>query len=167
MNPSFDIVSVEQMIYTIRDTYVMIDRDLADLYGVETKVLNQAVKRNGYRFPESFRFRLSKQETYELVTNCDRFNTLKHSSAFPYAFTEHGVIMAAAVLKTEIANKVSVTIVKAFVSMRHFFILYAFGNILDILPKISYLCQCVWNTSASYHPKCRLSRSNLLLTSRE
>ena len=61
------------MIYTIRDTYVMIDRDLAELYGVETKVLNQAVKRNGERFPESFRFRLTKQETYELVTNCDRF----------------------------------------------------------------------------------------------
>ena len=67
------IVLREKMIYTIRDTYVMIDRDLAELYGVETKVLNQAVKRNGERFPESFKFRLTKQETYELVTNCDRF----------------------------------------------------------------------------------------------
>lgn len=67
------IVLREKMIYTIRDTYVMIDRDLAELYGVETKVLNQAVKRNGERFPESFKFRLTKQETYELVTICDRF----------------------------------------------------------------------------------------------
>lgn len=69
----------------------MIDRDLAELYGVETKVLNQAVKRNVERFPEHFRFQLSNQEKDELVTNCDRFNGLKHSSVNPFAFTEQGV----------------------------------------------------------------------------
>lgn len=69
----------------------MIDRDLAYLYNVETKVLNQAVKRNIGRFPENFRFQLSDdEEKDELVTNCDRFKTLKHSSSNPYAFTEQG-----------------------------------------------------------------------------
>ena len=65
----------------------MIDRDLAELYGVETKVLNQAVKRNMERFPERFRFQLTKEEMAELVANCDRFNSLKHSTVRSYAFT--------------------------------------------------------------------------------
>jgi hypothetical protein len=71
----------------------MLDADLADLYGVPTKVLNQAVKRNGCRFPPDFMFRLTKAEKNELVTNCDRFQRLKHSSVFPGAFTEQGVAM--------------------------------------------------------------------------
>lgn len=66
---------------------MMLDRDLAVLYGVETKVLNQAVKRNIERFPERFRFQLTEFETDKLVTNCDRLRNLKHSSTFPYAFT--------------------------------------------------------------------------------
>ncbi len=66
----------------------MIDRDLAELYGVETKVINQAVKRNIERFPEEFRFQLNNQEMNELVTNCDRFKSLKHSTVLPYVFTE-------------------------------------------------------------------------------
>lgn len=65
----------------------MIDRDLAELYGVETRVLNQAVKRNMERFPERFRFQLTKEEMAELVANCDRFNSLKHSTVRSYAFT--------------------------------------------------------------------------------
>ena len=69
----------------------MIDRDLAELYQVETKVLNQAVKRNLERFPEAFRFQLDEDELIELVTNCDRFESLKHASSNPFAFTEQGV----------------------------------------------------------------------------
>ena len=80
--------SIQSKIYTIRDMQVMVDRDLAELYGVETKVFNQAVKRNVKRFPESFRFKLDEDEKNELVTNCDRFKTLKHSTSLPYAFTE-------------------------------------------------------------------------------
>lgn len=72
---------IQNMIYTFRGKQVMIDRDLAYLYNVETKVLNQAVKRNISRFPESFRFQLSDDEKDELVTSCDRFKTLKHSSS--------------------------------------------------------------------------------------
>lgn len=136
MNAPFDVVSVENRIYTIRDTYVMLDRDLAELYGVETKALNQAVKRNGERFPESFRFRLTKQETYELVTNCDRFNTLKHSSAFPYAFTEPGVAMLSAVLHSPAAVNVSVRIIQAFVAMRRFMLTNA--QVFQRLDRIEY-----------------------------
>ena len=136
MNAPFDVVSVENRIYTIRDTYVMLDRDLAELYGVETKALNQAVKRNGERFPESFRFRLTKQETYELVTNCDRFNILKHSSAFPYAFTEPGVAMLSAVLHSPAAVNVSVRIIQAFVAMRRFMLTNA--QVFQRLNRIEY-----------------------------
>ena len=79
---------IERMIIELRGQQVIIDRDLAVLYGVETKRLNEQVRRNADRFPERFRFQLSKEETNELVANCDRFNSLKHSSSAPYAFTE-------------------------------------------------------------------------------
>lgn len=98
----------------------MIDRDLAELYGVETKVLNQAVKRNIERFPNSFRFQLSELEKEELVTNCDRFNGLKHSTSNPFAFTEQGVAMLSAVLKSDTAVLTSIRIIEAFVAMRNF-----------------------------------------------
>ena len=84
---------IENSILTVRGVQVVIDKDIASLYGVETKYLNQAVKRNLDRFPYSFRFQLSESEFEELVTNCDRFKTLKHSSSRPYAFTEQGVAM--------------------------------------------------------------------------
>lgn len=113
-------VNIESRILLIRNQQVMIDRDLAGLYGVETKVLNQAVKRNIERFPTSFRFQLTKNEISELVTNCDRFDVLKHSSSLPYAFTEQGVAMLSAVLKSETAVKVSINIMDAFVAMRKF-----------------------------------------------
>jgi hypothetical protein len=99
---------------------VMLDSDLADLYGVETKVLNQAVKRNKNRFPERFMFMLSDEEKKELVTNCDRLSRLKHSSSNPYVFTEQGVAMLSTVLKSKTAIDVSIKIMDAFVSMRHF-----------------------------------------------
>ena len=79
---------------SIRGKQIMIDRDLAELYGVETRVLNQAVKRNMERFPERFRFQLTKEEMNELVTNCDRFNSLKHSTVRSYAFTEQGCLQS-------------------------------------------------------------------------
>jgi hypothetical protein len=86
-------LSVESRILTIRDVQVILDRDLAELYGVQTARLNEQVKRNARRFPETFRFQLNQQETDELIANCDRFKTLKHSSFCPYAFTEQGVAM--------------------------------------------------------------------------
>jgi len=112
--------NIENMILSIRGAQVMIDRDLAVLYGVETKVLNQAVKRNIERFPERFRFQLSKNETDELVTICDRLKNLKHSSIPPHVFTEQGVAMLSSVLNSPTAIAVSIQIMDAFVALRHF-----------------------------------------------
>ena len=81
----YDRKEIENRIFSIRSIQVMIDRELAEMYSVETKVLNQAVKRNIERFPISFRFQLTLDERDELVTNCDRLEILKHSSALPYA----------------------------------------------------------------------------------
>ena len=120
MENEIQTIQIENKILIIRGQQVMIDRDLAELYGVETKVLNQAVKRNIERFPERFMFQLENYEKDELVTNCDRFNALKHSTAKPYAFTEQGCAMLSSVLKSETAVQVSIQIMNAFVSMRHF-----------------------------------------------
>lgn len=110
--------SIEQRIFLIRKQKVMIDRDLAELYGVETKHLNRQVKRNVQRFPEEFMFQLNEKERAELVTICHRFKTMKHASSLPYAFTEHGVAMLASVLKSDIAVKISISIIKTFVKLR-------------------------------------------------
>lgn len=96
----------------------MLDRDLSELFQVDTKRLNEQVKRNLERFPEEFRFQLSDAEKDELVANCDRFKSLKHASYNPYAFTEQGVAMLSAVLRSEVAIKVSIQIINAFVEMR-------------------------------------------------
>ena len=96
---------IENRICIFRDTKVMLDRDLAEMYQVETKVLNQAVKRNIERFPQQFRFQLTDNEKMKLVTNCDRFESLKHSSVNPYAFTEQGVSSLSGMLKSETAVK--------------------------------------------------------------
>lgn len=109
---------IKSRIFTIRGVQVMLDRDLAILYGVPTKALNQAVKRNLSRFPEEFSFLLTKEEQAGLVTNCDRFASAKHSSAPIRAFSEHGVIMVASILKSDIAAATSVRITRAFVAMR-------------------------------------------------
>jgi hypothetical protein len=84
---------IQGMIFTMRGLPVMIDRDLADMYGVENKRLNEQVKRNIERFPTTFRFQLTDAERDELVANCDRFASLKHATTNPYAFTEQGVSM--------------------------------------------------------------------------
>ena len=88
---------IENSILLIRREKVMLDADLAELYGVPTKALNQAVKRNIDRFPEDFMFQLTNQEKEEVVTNCDHLKRLKFSPNLPYAFTEHGAIMLATV----------------------------------------------------------------------
>lgn len=121
--PLFDktktaLTKIEDRIFIIQDQQVMIDRDLAELYGVETKVLNQAVRRNIDKFPEDFRFQLTTEEKNELVTNCDRFDSLKHSSINPHAFTEHGVLMLANVLRSDTATQMSIRLVKSFVKLR-------------------------------------------------
>lgn len=105
-------------IMIVRGQKVMIDVDLAELYGVPTKALNQAVKRNPARFPEDFMFRLSPDEKQEVVTNCDHLNKLKFSKMLPFAFTEHGAIQAANVLNSRLAVEMGVYVVRAFVRLR-------------------------------------------------
>ncbi|HCB63526.1 MAG: DNA-binding protein [Bacteroidetes bacterium GWF2_43_63] len=116
------INEIENRIFSIRGEQTMIDRDLAELYQISTKVLNQSVKRNLNRFPPQWRFQLTDYELTELVTNCDRLSILKHSASNPYAFTEQGVAMLATVLRSEIAAQVSILIISAFVEMRKFLI---------------------------------------------
>jgi hypothetical protein len=109
---------IEKAIFFIRNQRVMLDTDLAALYGVQTKVLNQAVKRNERRFPSDFVFFLTKEEKDELVTNCDRLKRMRHSSALPRAFTEQGVAMLSSVLNSERAVDVNIEIMRAFIRLR-------------------------------------------------
>jgi len=120
MNKIVKAKDIQNRIFTIRNQQVMLDSDLAELYQVGTKVLNQAVKRNIERFPELFRFQLNDIEKTELVTNCDHLKKLKYSSVNPYAFTEQGIAMLSAVLKSGIAVKISIQIMQAFVEMKRF-----------------------------------------------
>ncbi len=111
---------LREKIFFVRDTQVMLDRDLAELYNVTTKALNQAVKRNVQRFPSDFMFKLSETEKNGLVTKCDRFKSMKYSSQLPYAFTEHGILILSGLLKSNLAASINVKIIRAFVAMRKF-----------------------------------------------
>lgn len=119
--------TIESKIRTIRNQQVMLDRDLAELYGVETKRINEQVKRNIERFPDDFMFQLTKKEYENLFA--DESNNLKSQIAtsswggtrkLPYAFTEQGVAMLSSVLKSQIAVEVNIQIMRTFVAMRHF-----------------------------------------------
>ena len=109
---------IEHRILVIRGHKIMVDTDLAEIYGVSTKRLNEQVRRNRERFPSDFMFQLSRREKDELVANCDRFKMLKHSSALPHVFTEHGAIMLASVLNSPTAVQSSLQVVRAFVKLR-------------------------------------------------
>lgn len=109
---------LESLILTIRNKKVLLDADLATIYDAPTKRLNEQVKRNAARFPEDFIFQLTAEEKQEVVANCDHLVRLKFSKSLPYAFTEHGAIMAATVLNSPEAVKMSVFVVRAFVQMR-------------------------------------------------
>ena len=97
---------------------MILDTDLAPAYGGTTGALNQAVKRNAERFPPDFRFQLTPAELREVITNCDHLGRLKFSRVLPWAFTEHGAIMAASVLNSSRAIEMSVFVVRAFVRLR-------------------------------------------------
>lgn len=134
MTPKNDITnrgpqSIERVIYTFRGVQVMLDRDLAKMYNVETKVLNQAVKRNSCRFPERFMFQLSKEEFDNWKSQIVTSNMMSQSEIesfkmavrrAPYAFNEQGVAQLSAVLKSDTAIEVSIRIMDAFVAMRRF-----------------------------------------------
>lgn len=128
--PLIENTAIARQIMVIRGKQVLLDRDLAEMYGVETKVFNQAVKRNSKRFPEAFMFQLSKEEfdiwRSQFVTSKADKKGLRYA---PYAFTEQGVAMLPAVLHSAKAVKISIEIMNAFVYMRHY--LVANRDILD------------------------------------
>ena len=113
---------------------VMIDSDLAELYGVTTKRLNEQVKRNIKRFPEDFMFQLTETEKQQVVANCDHLKNLKFSPYLPFVFTEHGAVMLASVLNSERAIQVNLQIVRVFIKMRE--ILATHKDILRKLEEI-------------------------------
>ncbi len=109
---------IDRAIIFLRAQKVMLDSDLADIYGVKTSRLNEQVKRNKDRFPTDFMFQLTSKEKIEVIANCDHLEKLKFSRTNPYAFTEHGTIMLANVLNTPTALETSVLIVRSFVKLR-------------------------------------------------
>ena len=114
-----EVIDIKPMIRVIRGQQVMIDRDLALLYGVETRVLNQAVKRNSERFPDDFMFQLSKEDV-EILKSQNVTSSWGGDRKLPYAFTEQGIAMLSSVLKSQTAVDVNIRIMRAFVSMRRF-----------------------------------------------
>ena len=118
MDKSMLVEQVASRILLIRGQRIMLDADLARLYGVSTKRLNEQVKRNRSRFPADFMFRLTLKEKAKVVATCDHLPRLKFSAALPYAFTEHGALMLASVLNTPRAVEVSLFVVRAFVKLR-------------------------------------------------
>ena len=117
--------SLQNKIYEIRGQKIMLDFDLAILYGTETRILKQAVKRNKERFPKDFMFQLTKKEWQELITNCDNLpDAVKFSPALPLAFMEHGVTMLASVLKSKKATQMNISIIRAFIALKQFALNY-------------------------------------------
>ena len=116
---------IESRIVVVRDQKVIIDADLALLYDVPTKALNQAIKRNAERFPGDFMFQLSAAEKAEVVTSCDHLQKLKFSKSLPYAFNEHGAIQAANVLASPRAVEMGIYVVRAFVRLKQASALHA------------------------------------------
>jgi hypothetical protein len=112
------VEKIDRAILIIRGQKVMIDSDLAELYGLKTSRLNEQVKRNSDRFPSDFMFQLTDMEKDEVVANCGHLEKIKFSRTNPYVFTEHGAIMLASVLNTPTAIQTSILIVRAFVKLR-------------------------------------------------
>ncbi len=126
--------TLESLILTLRQQKIILDADLAGLYGVPNKALNQAIKRNADRFPEDFMFQLTVEEKAEVVANCDHLARLKFSRTRPYAFTEHGALMATNVLNSQEAVKMSVYIVRAFIKQREILLAQA-----DVLKRLAQM----------------------------
>jgi hypothetical protein len=123
-----------QKIFNLRGKKVMIDSDLANLYSVSTKRLNEQVKRNIKRFPDDFMFQLTIKEKQQVVANCDHLEKIRFSPYLPFVFTEHGTVMLASVLNSDKAIMVNIQIVRVFAKMR-----YLLEKHSEILRKIEKL----------------------------
>lgn len=147
-----ELAIIENKIYEIRGQKVMLDFDLAEMYGVETKRLKEQVRRNSERFPSDFMFELSKKEWSELVANCGRLPySLKHSSVPSFAFTEQGVAMLSGILRSPQAIEVNINIMRAFVHMRQYLLSNIPKQELDELRKrVEYLEEDISSDRESY-----------------
>ncbi len=128
------LAELDQSILLLRGRRVILATDLAKIYGVTRKRLNEQVRRNRERFPEDFMFQLTPEEIAELAAFCGRFKNLKHSTSLPHAFTEHGALMLANVLKSETAVHTSIEVVRAFVRLRESLVLHK-----DLARKIEHM----------------------------
>ena len=116
-----ELQRIKSLIYEVRGRQVMLDEDLAKIYHVETKVLNQAVKRNLDRFPTEFMFQLTEEENKSLRSQIVTSKNGRGGRRYmPFAFTEHGVVMLSSVLNSEIATQINIAVVNAFIDMRHY-----------------------------------------------
>lgn len=147
---------IESRIVLVRGLRVMIDADLAELYGVPTKVLNQAVKRNTARFPTDFMFQLSVQEKAEVVTNCDHLQKLKFSKVMPQAFTENSAVAIANVLASSQAVEMGIYVVRAFVHLRQ-----AAGIHADLAKKLADLQDKTESLAAQHDSFSHTTRTQL------
>ncbi|WP_298551368.1 ORF6N domain-containing protein [uncultured Parabacteroides sp.] len=143
---------IQSKIYEIRGMKVMLDFDLAEMYQVETRVLNQAVKRNIARFPEDFMFQLTKEELDPMSSHfVMTLKTKRPKSALPFAFTEHGVVMLASVLRSEIAVQTSILITRAFVAIRKLVSNPPTDKITEIRQEIKELKEYIEEAFADYN----------------
>jgi ORF6N domain len=147
---------IESRILVVRGLRVMIDVDLAALYGVETKRLNEQIKRNAARFPGDFLFQLTAAEKTEVVANCDHLQKLKYSKALPFAFTEHGAIQAANVLASSQAVEMGIYVVRAFVHLRQ-----AAGLNAELSKRLAELEQKTERVEMSHDTFSRNTRAQL------
>ena len=143
---------IQSKIYEIRSMKVMLDRDLAEMYGVQTKVLNQAVKRNSTRFPEDFMFQLTDEETQNWKSQIVTSNALKMGvRRNPFAFTEHGVVMLASVLRSEIAVQTSILITRAFVAIRKLVSTPPADRVTELQQEVKELKEYIEEAFADYN----------------
>jgi hypothetical protein len=147
---------IETRILTLRNQRIIIDADLALLYGVDTKRLNEQVKRNAERFPQDFMFQLDAAEKAEVVANCDHLNKLKFSKALPFAFTEFGSIQAASVLNSPRAVEMGIFVVRAFVRLKQ-----AAAANADLTQRLDELEQTTERLAISHDTFSRNTRNQL------
>ena len=164
-NNALSMPRIESRIQIIRGQRVMIDVDLAELYGVQTKRLNEQVKRNRKRFPTDFLFQLTLDEKAEVVANCDHLQKLKYSKVLPFAFTEHGAIQAANVLASSQAVEMGIYVVRAFVQLRQ--ALTTNADIAKRLAELELKTESLEMSHDTFSRNTRLQLRQLLVAVRE
>jgi ORF6N domain len=157
--------NIELRIQSIRGLRVIVDGDLALLYGVETKRLNEQIKRNRERFPADFLFQLTLEEKMEVVAHCDHLQKLKYSKALPFAFTEHGAIQAASVLASAQAVEMGIYVVRAFVHLRQAAILNS--DLAQRLAELEHKTELIEMSHDTFSRNTKVQLKQMLDTLRE